>query len=152
MNNQEFPDLIKAGLKVGDNINSYLYGKGVVTSITNTPLFPISVSFRLGEIAFKSNGLEDSEFLCPAIHITPWNPISGEPFPFPKWEPIVGEAYAFWLPENIEGGLGFHVNNLHAITVGHNHPYMAQSGYRYKQCAPIEEAMRIFGFDKPQQL
>jgi hypothetical protein len=154
MNTQrEFPDLIKAGLKVGDTVYSYLYGEGKVSVINNTPPCSIVVFFTFGDIVFKSNGLEDSDFLCPAIHLSPWNPIAGEPFPFPKFEPIVGGAYAFWQ----DGQSNFRVGKLIRILANdQNNSKSYEFGnvadnYLYKHCAPIAEAMQIFGFDKPQQ-
>jgi hypothetical protein len=153
---REFPDLIKAGLKVGHAVYSYIYGEGVCDEILFGEGFDLEetcriyVKFHNGVcIGFSRKGFNFSTDKMPSITLTPWNPIAGEPFPFPKFEPIVGDVYAFWSHEDIEIGLGFHVNKLHAITVGQNYPYMPESGYRYKHCGPIEEAMHIFGFDKP---
>ena len=141
---REFPDLIKAGLKVGDTVYSYLYGEGKVTSTDKTPLFPISVSFSFADVGFKSNGLEDEDFLCPAIHLTPWNPIAGEPFPFPKWEPIVGEVVVCWHEHRNYYVVGRFAGVKDGLFDLQYHIDL------FKYCAPISEAMHIFGFDKPQ--
>ena len=147
MNTQkEFPDLIKAGLKVGDTVYSYLYGEGKIISTTNTAMYPIEVSFGYFEESFTSSGKPHVKAAIPAITLTPWNPVAGEPFPFPKWEPIVGEVVVCWH----EHRNYYVVGNFAGVKDGlfdlQNHIDL------FKYCAPIEQAMHIFGFDKPQQL
>jgi hypothetical protein len=140
----QFPDLIKAGLKVGDTVYSYIYGDGVVYRFTKNETYPISVKFNGMELLFMSDGKRSTLDLIPSIHIHPWNPVAGEPFPFPKFEPIVGEVYAFWDNRDIENKKGFSVNVFKQYIAG---SYFDDKCY-YQNCAPISEALRIFGFDK----
>ena len=143
---REFPDLIKAGLKVGDTVYSYLYGKGLVESVAHDAEYPIFVSFASYSFSLTAEGFCYKTDLMPIITLTPWNPIAGEPFPFPKWEPIVGEAYAFW---DKVGSLGYVTNRYREKTpAGY---YADLDGRMWYNCAPISDAMQIFGFDKPQQ-
>jgi hypothetical protein len=141
----QFPDLIKAGLKVGDKVYSYLYGEGVVVEIEHKDHFPIGVVFnqRGKTDYFTAQGFFFHTNLIPSIHLQPWNPIEGEPFPFPKWQPIVGEVYAFWQDENV--GSIFNVGRFTGMSMSR---YVCNDIYGFYNCAPISEAMRIFGFDK----
>jgi hypothetical protein len=157
----QFPDLIKAGLKVGDKVYSYLYGEGVVGIISEMGN-RIVVQFAEHSTSFTATGFKAIDYgLIPTIHIQPWNPIAGEPFPFPKFEPIVGEVYAFW--DN--GDPFFFVSEFAGMRKVDNEDsnnylqwddfgfgiYPDDSKTIYKtceNCAPISEAMRIFGFDK----
>jgi hypothetical protein len=138
----QFPDLIKAGLKVGDKVYSYLYGDGVVTRFTKNEKLPIVVTIRGFDMLFMSDGRRSTLDLIPSMHLQPWNPIAGEPFPFHKWEPIVGEVYAFWDTTNYY----FAVSIFKGIDS--KGEYISKLGEHYRNCAPISEAMRIFGFDK----
>jgi hypothetical protein len=142
--NREFPDLIKAGLKVGDKVYSYLYGEGVVYQIYDFAKLSIEVIFDGFSKRFDEFGFESLSYLMPSIHLQPWNPIVGEPFPFPKWEPIVGNMYGFWG----------NIHLKHSLVYGEFDCKMADkfviigSNYHFDNCAPISEALRIFGFDK----
>lgn len=137
---QEFPDLIKAGLKVGDTVNSYLYGKGNVIHITS---HSIDVQFSLTKLPFSRFGFHHANDLIPSIHIPEWNPIAGEPFPFPKWEPIVGEVVVCWHEHRNYYVVGKFVGVKDGLFDLQYHIDL------FKYCAPISEAMHIFGFDKP---
>src|SRR5690606_14195399 len=95
------------GLKVGDTIHSYMYGDGVVKEIIESSEYPIVAYFCKEKMSFTSKGFWDENSQIPCIHLYPWNPIQGEPFPFPKWEPIVGEVYAFWDDKYIDDNWGF---------------------------------------------
>jgi hypothetical protein len=147
MNTQrEFPDLIKAGLKVGDRVYSYLHGDGRVNVIDDDDDYPITAYFPIYDDhkSFTKRGFEHITDLMPSITLTPWNPIAGEPFPFPKFEPVVGQVYAFW--DEVEGE--FRVSKFTGIGEAH---FIDQTYTAWKHCAPIAEAMHFFGFDKPQQ-
>jgi hypothetical protein len=143
MNKQnQFPDLIKAGLKVGDKVYSYIYGDGAVGIISEGGN-RIVVQFPEHSTSFTATGFKAIDYgLIPSIHLQPWNPIAGEPFPFPKWEPIVGEVYAFWDTTNYY----FAVSIFKGIDS--KGEYISKLGEHYRNCAPISLAMRIFGFDK----
>lgn len=145
----EFPDLIKAGLKVGDTVYSYLYGDGKVEKLSLNDSYPIVVSFdnqcEFGK--FTKYGCNYDTDLMPSITLTPWNPVAGEPFPFPKWEPIVGDVYAFWDDDMKKS---FCVSKFESIVESEKNYYIDHTYTAWSNCAPIEEAMRIFGFDKPQ--
>jgi hypothetical protein len=141
----QFPDLIKAGLKVGDKVYSYMYGDGVVTRFTKNKTLPLSVAIKGVELLFMADGRRTIFDNTPSIHIQPWNPVAGEPFPFPKWEPIVGEVYAFWDDTYPGVEAGFVTSRLSKKYNGSR--YETTWGH-YENCAPISEAMRIFGFDK----
>jgi hypothetical protein len=139
----QFPDLIKAGLKVGDTVYSYMFGDGVVTEGWEEE-YVIGVQFKDNFMTFNKYGFKSKFCKLPSIHLHPWNPIQGEPFPFPKWEPIVGEKYGFWGNILLQ----------HSLVYGTFNCKMADkfmiigSDYLFEHCAPIFEAMRIFGFDK----
>lgn len=51
----EFPDLIEAGLKVGDPVDT-LYGDGVVSAIFKEEEYPIRVKVDIGFIDFLTDG------------------------------------------------------------------------------------------------
>jgi hypothetical protein len=138
----EFPDLIKAGLKVGDTVYSHIFGEGKVMSISQPDSFEAHFPYRV--LSFDAKGFHESIDLIPTITLTPWNPIAGEPFPFPKFEPKVGEVYAFW--DSTTGG--FIVNRFEKMS---GVTYVTSNGLNWYNCASIKEAMRIFGFDKPQR-
>lgn len=144
MTNQQFPDLIKAGLKVGDKVYSYLYeeGEGKVVSLRDNK---ISVDFnpKNATPTFNSRGIYSNDRI-PSITMQPWNPVAGEPFPFPKWEPKEGEWCAFW--DN--GDTSFIVGVFDYISDG---KYLFKdSGAEWDNCAPISEAMQIFGITKSE--
>lgn len=136
---QQFPDLIKSGLKVGDKVYSYLYGDGKVISIENDLIYPIGVQHKRAYIKYTSLGQLHRGDLIPSITLTPWNPVAGEPFPFPKFEPITGEWYAFWDDDDN----GFRVHTFGFIS--DEGRFVTCRGYRWDNCAPISEAMEIFG-------
>jgi hypothetical protein len=142
--NREFPDLIKAGLKVGDKVYSYLYGDGVVSNIYSNIPYCIVVDFMGFSKIFNAFGFEEKPHRIPSIHLRPWNPIAGEPFPFPKWEPIVGNMYGFWGNGALKHCLAY------ATFAGKlaDKFVTQESEYLFTHCAPISEALRIFGFDK----
>ena len=147
---RQFPDLIKAGLKKGDTVHSYLYGEGVVKNIgcDKRDAHPIEVKFHHGTIFFKRDGKRVDFEMIPSIHLQPWNPVAGDPFPFPKFEPIVGEVYAFWDNDDNET-FGFRIGTLTEID---DSEYVLADRLAYDNCAPISEAMEIFGFkDKLNQ-
>jgi hypothetical protein len=158
----QFPDLIKAGLKVGDKVYSYLCGEGVVVEIEHKDHFPIGVVLnqRGKPDYFTAQGFFSHTNLIPTIHLQPWNPIAGEPFPFPKFEPIVGEVYAFW-DNGDEIYEGFIISRFTEMRKKYNEDKSSKIqewvGYGYgidtvydvkDNCAPISEAMSFFGFDK----
>lgn len=140
MTNKQFPDLIKAGLKVGDKVESWMFGSGIVNSIIEKKKLCINVFFDNGINVFVDRkGFAGSAQLVPIIHLTPWNPIIGEPFQFPKWQPKEGEWCAFW--DN--GDNSFIIAMFDYISDG---KYLFKdSGAEWDNCAPISEAMQIFG-------
>lgn len=144
MANQQFPDLIKAGLKVGDTVHSYLYGEGKVIEIIHDSCSPIKIAFKHGAESFTSDGKEHRIHLIPSITIHPWNPIAGEPFPFPKWEPKEGEWCAFWD----DGDNSFIIAMFDYISEGNY--LFKDNGAEWDNCAPIEEAMQIFGITQSE--
>ena len=83
----------------------------------------------------------------PIIHVPEWNPIAGEPFPFPKWEPIVGEAYAFW--DAVEGEFIVSRYKCPAVKNNSSYKYENENNEVFINCAPIDQAIKLFGFDKP---
>lgn len=138
MTNQKFPDLIKAGLKVGDKVESWMYGSGIVNSIFEKNKLCINVIFDSGiNIYVDRKGFAGSAQLVPIIHLSPWNPVIGEPFPFPKWEPKEGEWCAFWD----DGRKDFVVSQLDKVVNGKFLSHYAA----WDNCAPRAEAYRIFG-------
>jgi len=143
---REFPDLIKAGLKVGDTVNSFMHGKGVVRSVSHGTEYPIYLSFQDTSFSITAKGFRYKSDLLPAITLTPWNPIAGEPFPFPKWEPIVGEMVVCWHEHRNYYVVGRFAGVKDGLFDLQYHIDL------FKYCAPIDQAMHIFGFDKPQQL
>lgn len=145
---RKFPDLIKAGLKKGDTVYSYLYGEGTVVSTDATVDKGIEVAFNFGHALFNGYGYEDENDLIPSIHLSPWDPVSGEPFPFPKFDLVVGDVYAFWNDDDAET-FGFRIGTLTEIN---GSDYVIADRLGYDNCAPISEAMEIFGFnDKMNQ-
>lgn len=139
MTKQQFPDLIKAGLKVGDTVYSYQHGEGKVVSVrTHNQDYPILVDFGIGEISFTKEGKQFETHAIPTITLTHWNPVKGEPFPFPKWQPKEGEWCAFW--DNGDGN--FIVSKFSRML---NDVFVQEDGGYWQNCAPISEAMRIFG-------
>jgi hypothetical protein len=142
---KQFPDLIKAGLKVGDTVHSYIFGEGTVANSGGYVIGYIVVDFKDRTLHFDSNGFHDKKDCIPCIHLQPWNPLAGEPFPFPKWKPIVGEVYAFW--QNGSNKKIFAVGEFEGMQ--DDEFYRVEGvGFCYDNCAPISEALRIFGFDK----
>jgi hypothetical protein len=140
----QFPDLIKAGLKVGDKVYSYMYGDGVVARFTKNKSLPLSVAIKGVELLFMADGRRTTFNNIPSIHLQPWNPIAGEPFPFPKWEPIVGEKYGFWGNGALKHCLAY------ATFAGKlaDKFVIQESDLLFTHCAPISEALHILGFDK----
>lgn len=135
MEKTNFPDLLKAGLKEGDNIYSYLYGNGKIGLITKDN--EIITQFSSGTVRTNQNGIEP---YCkiPSIHLTEWNPIIGEPFPFPKWNPTKGEWCAFWDRSDID----FVVAKYEKTNEKGKY---CTNNLSWNHCAPISEAMEIFG-------
>lgn len=143
MKARQFPDLIKAGLKVGDKVYSIMYGDGVVVEICEGA-YPISVRFANYSDTFSRHGMVFHKHAIPSITLTPWNPIIGEPFPFPKWEPKEGFAYAFWDDK----GTCNKESKRFCVSVFHGKEglqFKDATGVLWDYCAPISEAMRIFG-------
>jgi hypothetical protein len=139
-----FPPKIWAR-KVGDTVYSFLHGQGRVCSINNSPTHPIWAGFAYVALELTSDGKAYHNEALPMITLTPWNPMAGEPFPFPKFEPILGDVYAFWDDREIEF---FQVAKL----IGFNDLiFRDATNYVWSNCAPIDQAMHIFGFDEPQQ-
>lgn len=141
---QAFPDLIKAGLKAGDKVYSYLFGKGVVKSIIRNARYPIQVDFGHDFNTFTSNGKRLKDDLIPTLTIQPWNPVAGEPFPFPKFEPKVGFAYAFWDDDGV-WSLTEKRFSVSIFTGIYEDKFKDYYGSNWRHCAPISEAMRMFG-------
>lgn len=146
MKTKEFPNLLEAGLKVGDKVYSYLYGDGVVKQIDKYPNYPISVDFGYYSEHFSKDGKRFKTDRIPSIHLEEWSPLSGEPLPFernPKdFEPKVGEVYAFWdVPSR-----SFVVSVFKKIENGR---YVDHNDIPWQNCAPISEAMKVFGFKSP---
>jgi hypothetical protein len=147
---KEFPDLIKAGLKVGDTVYSYQEkSEGVVIEIDLSATYPIAVEFGDFIEDFDEYGFYRKKNIVPSLTLTPWNPIAGEAFPFPKFEPIVGEVYAFW--DRVSGEFKVSRYKCPAMKGHPAYRYENENNEVFINCAPLAEAMHIFGFDKPQQ-
>jgi hypothetical protein len=137
----KWQDLTKV-LKVGDEINSYMYGKGIVKEILiiiDTD-YPICIKFLnedLDYIKFTIHGMEHLTQLFPSIHLQEWNPLT-DPFPVSKFEPIVGEWYAFW---DSSFQFSFQVREFREFENGY---YFDIVGTKWDSCAPIEEALELF--------
>lgn len=144
MTKQQFPDLIKAGLKVGDSVHSYLYGEGEVIEIFYNSSYPIVIRFEHRNESFTAFGFYEKHHLMPSITMHRWNTVAGEPFPFPKWEPKKDEAYAFWDDK----GDWSKARKRFCVSI-----FKGKDGLRFidendmpwDNCAPIQEAMQIFG-------
>lgn len=106
---KKYPNLIEAGLKVGDTVDG-IWGEMIVISITNGPTFPIKAKTEFFSIAFTEHGYVNIDNVYPSIWFksdTDWfNPPMSPPEPdhvkeFYTDRPVWARNHDFerWFPE-----------------------------------------------------